>query len=77
MEAQPAPAAPGVVARLSSHLSWYCTLSPPGRAAFWATFSGWALDAYNQMTLGFVLPAVTTAFALPPRRRGCSGPSAE
>lgn len=73
MEAQPAPAAPGVVARLSSHLSWYCTLSPPGRAAFWATFSGWALDAYNQMTLGFVLPAVTTAFALSTTQAGLLG----
>ena len=46
-------------ARLGSHLDWYWTLSPPGRAAFWATFGGWALDAYNQMTVGFVLPAVT------------------
>ena len=73
MEAQPAPAAAGVVARLSSQLSWYCTLSPPGRAAFWATFSGWALDAYNQMTLGFVLPAVTTAFALSTTQAGLLG----
>ncbi|MFZ1093914.1 MAG: hypothetical protein WAN75_32670, partial [Xanthobacteraceae bacterium] len=64
MEPQPAPVAPGVLARLSPHLDWYWTLSPPGRAAFWATFGGWALDAYNQMTLGFVLPAVTAAFAL-------------
>ena len=48
MEPQPAPAAPGVLARLSSHLDWYWTLSPPGRAAFWATFGGWALDAYNR-----------------------------
>ena len=64
MEPQPAPAAPGVLARLSSHLDWYWTLSPRGRAAFWATFGGWALDAYNRMTVGFVLPAVTAAFAL-------------
>jgi hypothetical protein len=48
MEPQPAPAAAGVLARLSSQLSWYWTLSLPGRAAFWATFGGWALDAYNQ-----------------------------
>ena len=61
---QPAPAAPGVLARIRSQLDWYWTLSPPGRAAFWATFGGWALDAYNQMTLGFILPAVTAAFAL-------------
>ena len=62
-----------MVARLSSQLSWYGTLSPPGRAAFWATFSGWALDAYNQMTLGFVLPAVTTAFALSTTQAGLLG----
>jgi MFS family permease len=73
MEPQPAPAAPGVLARLSSHLDWYWTLSPPGRAAFWATFSGWALDAYNQMTLGFVLPAVTAAFALSTTQAGLLG----
>src|SRR5258708_37750258 len=70
MEPQPAPAAPGVLARLSSHLDWYWTLSPPGRAAFWATFGGWALDAYNQMTVGFVLPAVTAAFALSTAQAG-------
>jgi hypothetical protein len=59
-----------VLARLSSHLDWYWTLSPPGRAAFWATFGGWALDAYNQMTVGFVQPAVTAAFALSTTQAG-------
>ena len=73
MEPQPAPAAPGVLARLSSHLNWYWTLPPPGRAAFWATFGGWALDAYNQMTVGFVLPAVTAAFALSTTQAGLLG----
>ena len=73
MESQPAPAASGVLARLNSHLEWYWTLSPPGRAAFWATFGGWALDAYNQMTLGFVLPAVTAAFALSTTQAGLLG----
>jgi hypothetical protein len=56
----------GGLARLGARLDWYWTLSPPGRAAFWATFGGWALDAYNQMTVGFVLPAVTGR----DRRRG-------
>jgi MFS family permease len=73
MEPQPAPAAPGVLARISSHLNWYWTLSPSGRAAFWATFGGWALDAYNQMTVGFVLPAVTAAFALSTTQAGLLG----
>ena len=73
MEPLPAPPAPGVLARLNSHLDWYWTLSPPGRAAFWATFGGWALDAYNQMTVGFVLPAVTAAFALSPAQAGLLG----
>jgi len=73
MELQPTPAAPGVLARLSSCLDWYWTLSPPGRAAFWATFGGWAIDAYNQMTLGFVLPAVTATFALSTTQAGLLG----
>src|ERR1700716_507044 len=62
-----------VLARLGARLDWYWTLSPPGRAAFWATFGGWALDAYNQMTVGFVLPAVTAAFALSPAQAGLLG----
>jgi MFS family permease len=73
MEAQPAPLAPGLGARISAQLAWYWTLSPPGRAAFWATFGGWALDAYNQMTLGFVLTAVTAAFALSDAQGGLLG----
>jgi MFS family permease len=73
MEPQPAPAARGVCARLGSHLDWYWTLSPPGRAAFWATFGGWALDAYNQMTSSFILPAVTAAFALSDAQGGLIG----
>ena len=66
-------AAPGLLARLGFHLDWYWTLSPPGRATFWATFGGWALDAYNQMTVGFVLPAVTAAFALSTTQAGLLG----
>ena len=73
MEPQPASATPRVLARLGSQLDWYWTLSPSGRAAFWATFGGWALDAYNQMTLGFVLPAVSTEFALSTAQAGLLG----
>src|SRR5262245_3484552 len=73
MEAQPAPAALGPRARLSSQLDWYWTLPAAGRAAFWATFGGWALDAYNQMTAGFILPAVTTQFALSGAQAGLIG----
>ena len=73
MEPQPALSAPGVLGRLSSHLDWYWTLSPPGRVAFWATFGGWALDAYNQMTVGFVLPAVTATSALSTTQAGLLG----
>ena len=69
----PPPKAPGGLARLGTHLDWYWTLSPPGRTAFWATFGGWALDAYNQMTVGFVLPAVTAAFALSTTQAGLLG----
>jgi MFS family permease len=73
MEPQPASAAASLRERLSSRLDWYWTLSPPGRAAFWATFGGWAIDAYNQMTLGFVLPAITAAFALSTTQAGLLG----
>ena len=72
MEPRPAwlaPLSPG----FSSRLDWYWTLFPPGRAAFWATFGGWAIDAYNQMTLGFVLPAITAAFALSTTQAGLLG----
>jgi MFS family permease len=62
-----------MLARLSSYPDWYWTLSPPGRAAFWATFGGWALDAYNQMTVGFVLPAVSAAFVLSTAQAGLLG----
>jgi MFS family permease len=62
-----------LLGRLSSHLDWYWTLSPPGRVAFWATFGGWALDAYNQMTVGFVLPAVTATFTLSTTQAGLLG----
>jgi MFS family permease len=62
-----------VLGRLSFHLNWYWTLSPPGRVAFWATFGGWALDAYNQMTVGFVLPAVTATFTLSTTQAGLLG----
>src|SRR5712675_68054 len=73
MEPQPASAASGLLARLSSCLDWYWTLSPPGRAAFWATFGGWAIDAYNQIILGCALPAVTAAFALSTTQAGLLG----
>ena len=73
MEVQPIQPALGPGARIRSQLEWYWTLSPPGRAAFWATFGGWALDAYNQMTLGFVLPAVTATFGLSDVQGGLIG----
>ena len=46
-EPRPDPAARsprlnGGLARLGARLDWYWTLSPPGRAAFRATFGGWA-----------------------------------
>src|SRR5215475_948924 len=73
MKPLPAAPVPGVLSRISSHLDWYWTLSPAGRGAFWATFGGWALDAYNQMTVGFILPAVTAAFALSTTQAGLLG----
>ena len=40
MEVQPIQPALGPGAHIRSQLEWYWTLSPPGRAAFWATFGG-------------------------------------
>jgi hypothetical protein len=40
MERPPAQGAPGAFARVGAYLDWYWTLSPAGRAAFWATFGG-------------------------------------
>ena len=45
----------------------------PGRTAVWATFGGWALNAYNQMTVGIVLPTITTPFALSSEQAGLLG----
>ena len=36
-----------------AHPALYST-PHPAAPFFWATFGGWALDAYNQMTVGFV-----------------------
>jgi MFS family permease len=50
----PAPAA----------FEWYRQLSANGRAAFWASFAGWALDSYDFWVLSFALLAILSAFHL-------------
>jgi MFS family permease len=45
-------------------LDWYRTLSRQGRYAFWASFMGWALDAFDTQMFSFILVAVAATFLL-------------
>jgi MFS family permease len=51
-------------------LRWYSLLSANGRAAFWASFAGWALDSYDFWVLSFALLAIQRAFHLDQTRAG-------
>jgi MFS family permease len=57
-------AAAGPRGWLGAWFDWYWTLPRPGRLAFWATGGGWALDAFNQMSVSFILTPLTAAFTL-------------
>jgi MFS family permease len=45
-------------------LDWYRTLSGNAAHAFWASFLGYALDAFDYQIFSFVLTAIAAAFAL-------------
>lgn len=45
-------------------LDWYRTLAPPGRRAFWASFVGYGLAAFDLLTFTFVLSSVRADFDL-------------
>lgn len=45
-------------------LDWYRTLSSRGTHAFWASFLGWALDAFDFQIFTFILTAIAATFAL-------------
>jgi MFS family permease len=45
-------------------LDWYRTLPGPAVHAFWASFLGWALDAFDYQIFSFVLTAIALAFGL-------------
>lgn len=54
---------PGAPGRLAS-FEWYRSLSGNGRAAFWSSFAGWALDSYDYQVFPFALVAIAAAFHL-------------
>ncbi len=43
---------------------WYRTLSGQAVHAFWASFLGWALDAFDYQMFAFILTAIAASFAL-------------
>lgn len=45
-------------------LEWYSTLSTQGMHAFWASFIGWALDAFDFQMFTFILVAIAATFGL-------------
>ena len=45
-------------------LDWYRTLSGPATHAFWASFLGYALDAFDYQIFSFTLTAIALTFSL-------------
>ena len=45
-------------------LDWYRTLTGRARHAFWASFVGWGLDAFDFMVFSFGLAAIAATFGL-------------
>lgn len=45
-------------------LDWYRTLTGRARHAFWASFLGWGLDAFDFMVFSFGLAAIAATFGL-------------
>jgi len=45
-------------------LDWYRTLPERAAHAFWASFLGWAMDAFDFQAFSLVLTAIATTFAL-------------
>ena len=51
-------------------LDWYRTLSRPAAHAFWASFLGYALDAFDYQIFSFTLTAIALAFGLTQAQSG-------
>lgn len=51
-------------------LDWYRTLSGRGVHAFWASFLGWALDAFDYQMFSFILTGIAVSFALTQAQSG-------
>ncbi len=51
-------------------LDWYRTLSGPATHAFWSSFLGYALDAFDYQIFSFTLTAIALAFGLTQAQSG-------
>jgi MFS family permease len=51
-------------------LDWYTSLPARAVHAFWASFLGWALDAFDYQVFSFSLTAIAAAFALSQAQAG-------
>ncbi len=51
-------------------LDWYRTLSGPATHAFWASFLGYALDAFDYQIFSFILTAIALTFGLTQAQSG-------
>lgn len=51
-------------------LDWYRTLSGPATHAFWASFLGYALDAFDYQIFSFILTAIAVSFSLTQAQSG-------
>ncbi len=51
-------------------LDWYRTLTGPARHAFWASFMGYALDAFDYQIFSFILTATAVTFSLSKAQSG-------
>jgi len=49
---------------------WYSAMRGSARGAFWSSFAGWSLDAYDYMIFTFALTAIAATFGL---NRGQTG----
>lgn len=56
--------------------SWYKGMEPAGRRTFWASFAGWALDAFDVQIYSFVVPALVALWSIDNTQAGLLATSA-
>lgn len=57
-------------ARADHLLGWYSRLGSVGRGVFWASFGGFAIDAWDVLLYSFVIPSLSTLWAMTPGKAG-------